>query len=189
MADKDSKTGKAEGADNGARSDSAAPTVGPIAGADSARLSVLAQYVKDLSFENPDGPKAFGPAGQGPKINVGINVTATRLTPTESEVAIKLEATAKDEQRTLFAAELVYAGMFRFTNIPEAQIEALAMIECARLLFPFARQILAEATRNGGFPPLLIDPVDFAGMYRDRSQRRVPGTAGAPTMPPPSNLS
>ena len=184
MADKDS--GKPGNTNGGAGA--MAPPTGAIPGADQPRLNVLAQYVKDLSFENPDGPKAFGPGAAQPKINIGINVTATRLTPSDTEVSIKLDATAKDQDKTLFAAELVYSGVFRFTNIPENQIEPIAMVECARLLFPFARQVLADATRNGGFPPLLVDPVDFATMYRDRARRGVPGGAGAPT-PPPANLS
>ncbi len=184
MADNNSGIGNSNGAG------AAAPPTGAIPGADQPRLNVLAQYVKDLSFENPDGPKAFNAnPQQQPKINIGINVTATRLTASDTEVSIKLEATAKDGEKTLFAAELVYSGVFRFTNIPENQIEAIAMVECARLLFPFARQVLADATRNGGFPPLLVDPVDFATMYRERARRGLPGTAGAPTMPPPANLS
>lgn len=132
------------------------------------RLNVLAQYVKDLSFENPDAPNSLRPREQPPRINIGINVQANRLSETDVEVALKLEADATENGKTLFAIELVYAGVFRIVNVPEEQIHPLAMIECPRLLFPFARAILADASRNGGFPPLMVDPVDFASLYRER---------------------
>ncbi|MGD9740577.1 MAG: protein-export chaperone SecB [Bauldia sp.] len=164
-----------------------APPLGAVPGADQPRLNVVSQYVKDLSFENPDGPRAMPNRDANSRINVGINVQARRVSQTDMEVSLKFEASAKDNDRTIFATELVYAGVFRFQNIPENQIEPLAMTECARLLFPFARQILADATRNGGFPPLLLDPVDFAAMYRDRLKRGQPGDA--PNVPPPANLS
>lgn len=132
------------------------------------RLNVLAQYVKDLSFENPDAPNSLRPREQPPRINIGINVQANRLSETDVEVALKLESDATDDGKTLFAVELVYAGVFRIENVPENQLHPLVMIECPRLLFPFARAILADASRNGGFPPLMIDPVDFAALYRER---------------------
>lgn len=151
-----------------------------------ARMNVVAQYVKDLSFENPEAPQSLTTTrSTAPRITIGINVTATRLTPSDIEVALKIEANAKDDERSLFAAELVYAGLFRMSNVPEQQITALSMVECPRLLFPFARQVLAEATRNGGFPPLMIDPVDFMALYRERQRRE--GTM--PATPPPANLS
>lgn len=182
MADSNENGSTPANSDNGG-----APPVGAIPGADAPRLNVVTQYVKDLSFENPEGPRPIGNRDQGSRINVGINVNARRLTDTDMEVSIKFEASAKDQEKTVFAAELLYAGIFRFTNVPEAQIEPLSMIECPRLLFPFARQILADATRNGGFPPLLLDPVDFTAMYRERlKQRGTGGEAGAPNVPPPT---
>ncbi|MCW5696963.1 MAG: protein-export chaperone SecB [Bauldia sp.] len=150
------------------------------------RMNVVAQYVKDLSFENPEAPAALtAPRSQPPRITIGINVTANRLSSNDVEVALKIEANAKDDERSLFAAELVYAGLFRMSNVPENQMTALSMVECPRLLFPFARQVLAEATRNGGFPPLMIDPVDFLALFRERQRRE----QGMPATPPPANLS
>lgn len=181
MADDNGSNGKADAGGG-------APPLGPVPGADQPRLNVVSQYVKDLSFENPEGPRPIANTAQNSRINVGINVQARRVSQTDMEVSIKFEASAKDGDRTIFATELVYAGVFRFMNIPEAQIEPLAMTECPRLLFPFARQILADATRNGGFPPLLLDPVDFAAMYRERLKRGSQGDA-QPSVPPPANLS
>lgn len=131
-------------------------------------LSVLTQYVKDQSFENPDAPRSLGPRRSAPQINIGINVSANPLDEEDFEVELRLEGRATDGEQVLFIAELLYAGIFRIANIPKEQLAPTLMIECPRLLFPFARQILAEMTRNGGFPPLLIDPVDFTALYRQR---------------------
>ena len=133
-------------------------------------LSVLAQYVKDLSFENPGAPLSLRPRNSAPAINIGINVRSTPIanSPTDIEVELAIEVRAADGEATLFAAELVYGGVFRLTNVAPEHVLPLSLIECPRLLFPFARQIIAEASRNGGFPPLLIDPVDFAALFRQR---------------------
>ena len=101
-------------------------------------------------------------------INISVNVQTRRGQENEVEVELRLEATAKDGETVLFAIELVYAGLFRLTNIPQENVMPVVMIECPRLLFPFARQIIADASRNGGFPPLLIDPIDFVQLYRQR---------------------
>jgi len=132
------------------------------------QLSVLAQYVKDLSFENPGAPQSLRARTSLPAINISINVQGGEVRDNEVEIALKIEARAMDGQNTLFAIELVYAGMFRLINIPPEAIHPMLMIECPRLLFPFARQIISDAARNGGFPPLLIDPVDFVALYRQR---------------------
>jgi preprotein translocase subunit SecB len=116
-------------------------------------LSVLVQYVTE-------------PAQ--PAINVSIGVQANQLTTDQVEVELRVEARGIAGQTVLFATELVYAGVFRFSNIPADNARPVALIECPRLLFPFARQIIAEATRNGGFPPLMIDPVDFVAIYRQQ---------------------
>ncbi len=138
-------------------------------------LNVLTQYVKDLSFENPDAPMSLTTRAQ-PAINININVNAKPLQASvpeanDFEVELKLDARAADGDRTLFAVELVYAGVFRLTNIRQDQTAPVVMIECPRMLFPFARQVIAEATRNGGFPPLLVDPVDFSMLYRQSLER------------------
>jgi len=143
-----------------------APAAQP--GAPQQNISVLAQYVKDLSFENPGSPQSLRSRQNAPAINISINVQGGEMRNNEVEIQLRLEVRAMDGQAVLFAIELIYAGLFRLTNIPQEAVAPLLMIECPRLLFPFARQIIADASRNGGFPPLLVDPVDFAALYRQR---------------------
>ena len=131
-------------------------------------LNVLAQYVKDLSFESPGAPLTLRPREKAPSININVNVNANPLSETDFDVVLTLEAKATDGKDVLFASELVYGGVFRIVGFPQEHMLPLLFIECPRLLFPFARQIIAEATRNGGFPPLMIDPIDFAGMFQQR---------------------
>jgi preprotein translocase subunit SecB len=133
-----------------------------------ANLGVIAQYVKDLSFENPGAPATLQPRAKPPALNISIGVSPRQLSATDHEVELKIEARAVDGETVLFAIELVYAGAFRLTNVQPQDVQPITMVECARLLFPFARQILADASRNGGFPPLLLDPIDFVGLYRQR---------------------
>ena len=144
--------------DNGqANSDQAAPT-----------LNVLAQYIKDFSFENPNAPNSLRPRETSPNINININVNANSLSQTDYEVVLRLEAKAADGEEIIFNAELLYAGIFRLQGITQEAIHPALLIECPRMLFPFARQIIADATRNGGFPPLMIDPVDFTRLYQSK---------------------
>jgi preprotein translocase subunit SecB len=132
------------------------------------QLNVLAQYTKDFSFENPNAPRSLTPGQQQPSINIQINVNASPLGDTDVEVELKLDGKAEAEGQVLFAFELNYAGVFRIQNIPQENVHAIVMIECPRLLFPFAREIIASAVRSGGYPPLMIDPVDFVGLYRQK---------------------
>ena len=134
-------------------------------------MRILGQYLKDLSFENPNAPQSLAPQQIQPDINISVNVNAKNLTPTDYEVEIHLDAKATVEGKVVFAAELIYAGAFRLENFPANLLHPAVLIECPRMLFPFARQILADATRNGGFPPLMLDPIDFAGMYQKRMQQ------------------
>jgi len=129
---------------------------------------VMAQYIKDLSFENPNAPRSLQPAQQQPSINIQINVSAKPLTDTDVEVELKIEGKAEAPGNVLFQFELIYAGVFRLQNIPQPDMHPIMMIECPRLLFPFAREIISSAVMNSGFPPLRIDPVDFVGLYRQR---------------------
>jgi preprotein translocase subunit SecB len=131
-------------------------------------LNVVAQYIKDFSFENPNAPRSFAPQQQ-PAINIQINVNAKQLAETDVEVELKLEGKAEAAGTVLFSFDLVYAGVFRVQNVPQDNMGPLMLIECPRLLFPFAREIIATASRNAGFPPLLIDPVDFVGLYRQKA--------------------
>lgn len=140
-------------------------------------MRILGQYLKDLSFENPNAPQTLAPQQTQPDINISVNVNARNLTPTDFEVELHLDAKATLQDKVIFAAELVYAGTFRLENFPAQMMHPAVLIECPRILFPFARQILAEATRNGGFPPLMLDPIDFTAMYQKRLQQQSAGKA------------
>ncbi len=131
-------------------------------------LKILGQYMKDFSFENPNAPGSLAPQTEQPDINIAVNVNAKNLGPNDFEVELHLDAKATGGGKVVFAAELLYAGIFRMENFPQNILPAAVLIECPRMLFPFARQIMAEATRNGGFPPLMLDPIDFATMYQRR---------------------
>lgn len=144
------------------------PTPAATATAPGPQLNMLAQYTKDLSFENPNAPKSLGQPAQQPAINVQINVSPNQLSSTDFEIELKLEGKAEISGTVLFNFQLIYAGVFRLQNIPQEQIGPIVMIECPRLLFPFARAIVADAVVHGGFPPLMLDPVDFVGLYRQK---------------------
>jgi preprotein translocase subunit SecB len=131
-------------------------------------INVLSQYVKDFSFENPNAPESLRGGGVQPSIQVEFNVGAKSLPGNDIEVELRIQARAEQEGKVLFNVELSYAGVFRIQNIPQEALQALVLIECPRMLFPFARQIISDATRNGGYPPLMIDPVDFARLYQER---------------------
>ena len=132
------------------------------------QLNVLAQYTKDLSFENPNAPRSLTAQQGAPEISIQVNVNLRQLAGTDYEVELLLEGSAIEGANTLFRFELNYAGLFRIQNVPEQDLHPVLMIECPRLLFPFAREIIANAIRGGGFPPLLIDPIDFVSLYRQR---------------------
>lgn len=132
-------------------------------------LNSLAQYLKDLSFENPNAPRSLGPQEKAPNISIQVNVNAKQLAETDFEVSLMVDATAGEGEGLLFKLDLEYGGVFRLLNIPQDQIHPIVMIECPRLLFPFVRQIVADATRDGGFPPLFIDPIDFVALYQQKA--------------------
>lgn len=145
--------------------------------ADSPHLRVLAQYVKDLSFENPMAAAAARAYETQPMIDMGVEVKSRPIGDTGDafEVDLHINVQAKREQETMFIVDLTYSGLFQFMNVQPADVEPLLWIECPRLLFPFSRQILAEITREGGYPPLLINPIDFTPLYwaelKDRENR------------------
>jgi preprotein translocase subunit SecB len=145
-------------------------------------IGVLAQYVKDLSFENPNAPRSMAPSAQQPTINIQVNVDAAPMSATDFEVTLRLEGKAELQSMLLFSFEVVFAGVFRVQNVPPESIQPVIMIECPRLLFPFAREIVATAVRNGGFAPLLLDPIDFVGLYRQRLAAQG-ASAAAPVNP------
>jgi preprotein translocase subunit SecB len=131
-------------------------------------LNVLAQYVKDLSFESPGAPNSLRGRDKAPGIAINVNVNANPLSDKQFDVNLTLNAKASFDQEVLFNVELVYGGVFAISGFPQEHMLPILFIECPRLLFPFARQIIADATRNGGFPPLMLDPIDFAQMFQQR---------------------
>ena len=133
------------------------------------QINILAQYIKDLSFENPNAPRSLGQTPQGqPQITLSVNVNARALSVTDYEVELAIEGGAGEGADTIFKFELLYGAVMRLVGIPQESVGAVVMIEGPRLLFPFARQIIADATRNGGYPPLMLDPIDFVALYRNR---------------------
>ncbi len=143
----------------------------PVPGAQPS-VKILGQYLKDFSFENPNAPGSLAPQQNQPDINISVNVNARNLGPSDFEVELHLDAKASGEGKVIFGADLLYAGIFRLENFPKNVLHAAVLIECPRMLFPFARQIMADATRNGGFPPLMLDPIDFAAMYQQRMKQK-----------------
>lgn len=132
------------------------------------QLQVNVQYVKDLSFENPNAPQSLIPTGEAPSVELNVNVSARGLAEGVFEVELELSATAKHADKVAFVVELTYGGVFTLAGVPEEHIQPMLLIECPRLLFPFARAIIANTTREGGFPPLMVHPIDFVDLFRQR---------------------
>ncbi|HUD50356.1 protein-export chaperone SecB [Parvibaculum sp.] len=132
------------------------------------QLRVLTQYIRDLSFENPNAPRTLGALAQPPQIAVRVDVNVQRLSQEDFEITLAVGVEAKAAEEAMFLVELQYCGLFRLANIPAEQLEPVLLIECPRQIFPFARRIIADVTRDGGFPPLMIDPIDFVALYQQR---------------------
>jgi preprotein translocase subunit SecB len=141
-------------------------------------IRIAAQYIKDLSFENPNAPQTLGSQGTQPQIQIGIDVQARGLNDTNYEVSLRINAEAKYNDQSAFVVELLYGSVFVLENIPQESLEPICLIECPRLIFPFARRVLADVTRDGGFPPLLLDPIDFVALYQ-RNKANQQQAAGA----------
>ncbi len=144
------------------------------------QIGLIAQYVKDLSFENPNSPAVYQWTEQ-PQIDIQFNISNNQIADDVFEVAIKVSANAAGDQGVAFAVELIFAGLFGIRNVPEEQMRPFLYAEGPRLLFPFARRVLADAVQDGGFPPLLIDPIDFGALYVQQQQEiesAAQGTAG-----------
>lgn len=132
------------------------------------QINVLAQYVKDFSFENPNAPRSLGTQTESPPLQLSVNVNGQPLSNTDFEVELKFEGAAGTGPATLFRFELVYGSVLRLGGFTPEEVHPVVFIEGPRLMFPFARAIIADAVRNGGFPPLMIDPIDFLGLYQQR---------------------
>ena len=152
------------------------------------RLTIQSQYIKDLSFENPNAPRSHDPNAGRPEISVRIDVRVQPLDTERYEVTLHLNVEAKVGETPTFMVELSYAGLFGLLNIPDDTRQPILLIECPRMLFPFARRIVADATRDGGFPPLMIDPIDFAALYR-RRQQEAQQAAGAADQQQPGTVN
>ena len=137
-----------------------------------AQFRVLTQYIKDLSFENPMAPNSLIQKPGKPEIGVSVDINAKRIGDAQYETELRLGVEAKNEGQVQFIVDLLYAGLFHIQNIPEQNLEPLLLIECPRLLFPFARRVVSDVSRDGGFPPLLVEPIDFTSVYRQQLQRR-----------------
>lgn len=148
-------------------------------------MHILGQYIKDLSFENPNAPRSLQ-QGEQPKLDINVNVGAQQMSEGQFEVSMTLTAKAQRPDMVMFNVELVYAGLFRITGVPTEHMHPFVMIECPRMIFPFARNILADATRNGGFPPLLLDPIDFAQLYRQNMAQQAPAQENGADAPKPN---
>jgi preprotein translocase subunit SecB len=159
----------------------ATPAASAVPASGAPQIRVIAQYIKDLSFENPDPLSALRSGQPAPGIDLSIDVQARRTPGDSYEVDLNVNVRAMREKTVAFLCELKYTGLFQFVNVPADAIEVLLLVEAPRMLFPFARRIVAEATRDGGFPPLYVDPIDFMGLYQ---RQKAQGTAGAPAPAP-----
>lgn len=140
------------------------------------QLLINAQYIKDLSFENPRAPQSLMQQAGPPSVDINVDVNIQNLGPENYEVVLSIKAGAKAQDETLFLVELAYAGVVTVRNVPQQMLGAVVLVEVPRLLFPFARNIIAETTRDGGFPPLMINPIDFSELARrNAAAATVPG--------------
>ena len=151
--------------------DEAANTSGNGAGdpGNEPQVMTIAQYIKDLSVESPSSPQAFQWQAT-PQLEVQFNIAVDKIADEIHEVVLKIEVSARSDEGVHFLIDLSYAGLYGLRNIPEEALPPFLLIEAPRLLFPFARQIIADASQNTGFPPLLLDPIDFGAAYMAQVQ-------------------
>jgi preprotein translocase subunit SecB len=147
------------------------------AAADKPAIFLRAQYIKDLSFESPRAPASIFSLREPPQMDVNINLAAQRLDENVFELAIQISARAVAEKTTVFLCDVVYAGVIEMQGIPDNAIESTIFIQGAQLLYPFARRVIADLTRDGGFPPLQLEPMDFVSLYQQRAPQAAPAQA------------
>ncbi|HEY5071645.1 MAG TPA: protein-export chaperone SecB [Caulobacteraceae bacterium] len=143
-------------------------------------IRILAQYVRDLSFESPHAPESLRGGAAQPQIDLGVELNVRGRDDGLYEVEVKLTARAAREADTVFHIELAYAGLFEVVGVSQADLEPVLMIECPRYLFPFVRRLIADLSGEGGFPPFMLEPIDFAGIYaarRAQGEGQVAGNA------------
>lgn len=141
------------------------------------RFLIKGQYVKDLSFENPHSPHSLIALEQKPAIEINVEIKISRFNEEHFEVTLHLAARAKGKDTTLFIMELDYAGIIQCINVPEDKLDNILRVDCAFVLFPFARRVVSDITRDGGFPPLMLEPIDFHSLYLQYRERKTPATA------------
>ena len=144
------------------------------------QAQVVGQYIKDLSFENPNIGKLMGGPGEDPNMKLEINVNAQSMGDNLYESAINLRAHATNKDGTIYILETVYAGLFRIKNIPQETLEPFLLVNCPALIFPFLRRLVGDISREGGFPPLMLDPIDFAGLFMQRQKQMMAEAAKNP---------
>ncbi len=127
-----------------------------------------AQYIKDLSFENPKAPNSISNPESRPQIDISVDVKAMKIGKADFEVILTVNTTAKTADETLFIIELTYGGLFNIQGFAEEELQPILLIHCPTLLFPYARRVISDCTRDGGLPPLMVDPIDFAALYKQR---------------------
>ncbi|MCK0127267.1 protein-export chaperone SecB [Erythrobacter sp. F6033] len=145
--------------------------------------AIITQYVKDLSVENPNAPGVFQWTDQ-PQVDVQFNIGTETISDEIHEVALKVNITATAEAGPAYILELAYCGLVGIRNVPEDQAHAFLFAEAPRILFPFARRVISDAVRDAGFPPLLIDPIDFNGLYMQQLQAKRAQEGAEGTIPP-----
>ncbi|MEM9877865.1 MAG: protein-export chaperone SecB [Pseudomonadota bacterium] len=147
------------------------------------QAAMLAQYIKDMSFENPNAPLIFQKLQSAkPDINIGINVAGKQVADEAYEVELKIEAKSTADDEPVYIVELAYAALFQLRNIPADQMQPFLLVEAPRLLFPFARRVLSDAVRDGGYPALTLEPIDFAALYQQRMAQAQQGVAPQATV-------
>lgn len=167
--------------------DEQAPNPADMQASNQPQASILAQYVKDLSFENPNAPAVYEQREQ-PQIDVQFNIANNPAGDDLHEVVLKIDVAAKVQDRAAFQVELAYAGLFRLRNIPEQQLQPFLLVDAPTILFPFARRILADAVRDGNFPALMLEPIDFASLYMQQQAQMQQGNGdGNVDLPPTGN--
>jgi preprotein translocase subunit SecB len=166
-------SGKRNGDGKPAGEGSSPPAAAPegTALAAGAQLNVLGQYIKDLSFESPAAPQVLQNPPPNPQLQVTVNVSATGRADEVFEVTLSLEVRAKSDTGVIYNVELLYGGLFRLRNIPQNMLQPVLFIDCPTILFPYVRRVLSDITRDGGYPPLMLDPIDFGRLYTQNLAR------------------
>jgi len=150
-------------------------------------VQVLGQYVRDLSFENPKAPSSLQGAGENPKMQIEVNVSAKKVADDAFESVINFNAKALNDDGTLYELELIYAGLVKLQNVPDSMLQPVLLINCPSLIFPFLRRLVADITREGGFPPLMLDPIDFNGLYAQNVKKSQEESVKAAAAEPPAS--